>query len=404
MKKPNDPKKPRCNFVFSPTHEIIGRFDIYLKRSGYSKFTRQNYLSSARHFYNWLEMSKQELTEINRKIVHQFLYVHLPVCRCPEPVYKDFKTVRASLNQMLSKSGHDLIRSTNVKIFPNIEAEINVFDQYLQNICGHAEATRWYHRRHVKKFLTYLFGDQAILANRITAENICQFVTEQAVGLRSSSVGVLVYSLRAYLKYLQFNGHAPLSLKAKIPKPPIWTGANLPNALNSRELAQFLSAFDRTTAIGKRDYAMARCLSDLGLRCYEVANILHLPKTKSRRGETLPITGDMGQAMVEYLRHGRPKTQSKSVFVYHRTPMGKAVQNTTVRGAIRRAFARAGLSWTGTHILRSTLASRLLEGGLSLKEIADVLRHGSIDTTKSYMKVHFSNLAQVALPWPRRLS
>jgi len=414
MKKPNDVKNPISNFIFSTAHEFISRFDVYLKSRGYTQFTRHGYLSSAKHFYSWLELSKQEKTEINRKIVHQFLYEHLPVCCCPEPVYRDVKTVRASLNQILSKDGHDRIRSINVRVFPDIEAEIDDFDKYLQTICGHAEATRWYHRRHVKKFLTCLFGDRPIPADRITAENICRFVAEQAVGLCSSSVGVLVYSLRAYLKFLQFNGHATLSLKAKIPKPPIWSGANLPHALNSQELAQFISAFDRTTAIGKRDYAMARCFLDMGLRCYEVANIqlnnidwrngiLHLPKTKSRRGETLPITGDMGQAMVEHLRHGRPETQSQSVFVYHRAPMGKAVQNTTVRGAIRRAFARAGLPWTGTHILRSTVASRLLEGGSSLKEIADVLRHRSIDTTKSYMKVHLSNLAQVALPWPGRL-
>jgi site-specific recombinase XerD len=416
MKKfQNDLKKPNHSIVFSATHEFINQFDVYLRTRGHSQFTRHSYLSSAKHFFYWLKSGHQGKCKISRKIVQQFLSEHLPACHCPEPVYKDVKTVRAALNQILSMNGYDRIGTVNGSTFPDIDAEIDGFDKYLQKICGHSAATRWYHRRHVVKFLAWLFRDQPILVDRITSEIICRFVTEQAVCLRASSIGVLVYSLRAYLKYLQFNGHTTLSLRAKIPRPPIWSGANLPKALNSRELAQFLEAFDRTTAIGMRDYAMARCLLDLGLRCHEVANIhlndidwhngvLHLTKTKSRQGETLPITGDIDQALVEYLRYGRPKTQSQSVFVYHRAPVGKPVQNTTVRGAIRRAFARAGLPWTGTHILRSTVASRLLEAGVSLKEIADVLRHRSIDTTKSYMKVNFSNLAQVALPWPGRLT
>jgi site-specific recombinase XerD len=112
----------------------------------------------------------------------------------------------------------------------------------------------------------------------------------------------------------------------------------------------------------------------------------------------------MGRALVSYLRYGRPKTKSRFVFVYHCAPIGQAVKGTTVRGVIRRAFSHAGFSWTGTHILRSTAASRLLEGGASLKEIADVLRHRSIETTKFYTKVDFVHLAQVALPWPGRSS
>ena len=131
---------------------------------------------------------------------------------------------------------------------------------------------------------------------------------------------------------------------------------------------------------------------------------LHLPKTKSRWQETLPIPDRMGRALVNYLRYRRPQTNSRFVFVYHRAPKGRAVQNTTVRGVVRRAFSRAGFSWTGTHILRSTAASRLLEGGATLKEIADVLRHRSIDTTKLYAKIDLTHLARVALPWQGRLS
>ena len=156
---------------------------------------------------------------------------------------------------------------------------------------------------------------------------------------------------------------------------------------------------------------MARCLADLALRCHEVAGLrldaidwragtLRLEQTKSHRVELLPLPQTTAQALIDYLRQGRPSTSSRAVFVYHRAPRGEGVRKTTVRGAIRRAFGRAGLTWSGTHILRHTAATRMLQGGTSLKAIADVLRHRSIDTTLIYTKVDLLQLSRVAMPWP----
>ena len=158
---------------------------------------------------------------------------------------------------------------------------------------------------------------------------------------------------------------------------------------------------------------MARCLADMALRCHEVADMrleaidwragtVHLPQTKHRQADLLPLPESAGQALVDYLRRGRPPCTSRAVFVHHRAPMGDGVAKTTVRGAIRRAFMRAGLPWTGTHVLRHTAATRMLEAGTPLKAIADVLRHRSLDTTVSYTKVDLPNLARVALPWPEQ--
>jgi site-specific recombinase XerD len=415
MKRPNDVENTGHNLVLGAAHEFICRFETHLKNRGHTQFTRHSYLSSAKHFYSWLEAMSWGENKINRKTVQQFLNEHLPVCSCPGPVYKHVKTVRAALNQILSMGGYDRLLTISDRTFPHIEVEINQFDKYLQKICGHAEATRWYHRRHIREFLLWLFDDQPVRGDGITGEHLCRFVSEKAAALRSGSIGVLAYSLRAYLRFLQLNGHVPLSLKTTIPRPPNWSEAGLPNSLNREELSRIWSVFDRKSPIGKRDYAIARCLTDLGLRCHEVAaiqledidwynGILHLPKTKSRRHETLPIPDKMGRALIAYLRNGRPQTKSRFVFVHHRAPIGQAVQNTTVRGVVRRAFASAGFPWTGTHILRSTTASRLFEGGASLKEVADVLRHRSIDTTKCYTKINLPQLAQVALPWPGRSS
>lgn len=405
------------NLCIQPTDnlsEFIDRFKAHLKKRGHTRGTRQTYVSAAKHFYYYLRTIPRG-NEINKESVQRFLQDHLPFCCCPEPVYKDLKLVRASLNQVLSMEGYHRFRPDIGAKYPYIEAEIDRFDNYLKDICGHADATRWYHRRNIRAFLIWLFRDQCICVDRITAECLCRFVADRSFSLRNSSLANIVYSLRAYLRFLQLNGLATPSLEATIPRPPNWSKTSLLRALNQDELNRFWSVFDLRTPIGKRDYAVARCLTDLGLRCHEVASIqlesidwrnsvLHLPKTKSRRHEALPIPGRMARALIAYLSKARPQTKCRSVFVYHRAPVGRAVQNTTVRGIIRRAFVRAELPWSGTHILRSTIASQMLEGGASIKEVADVLRHRSIDTTISYTRINFTQLAQVALPWPGRLS
>jgi len=223
----------------------------------------------------------------------------------------------------------------------------------------------------------------------------------------------MAYSLRTFLRFLQLQGDVRAELIRAVPSPPDWSLASLPPSLSETDLERFWASFDRRTPVGRRDYAMARSLADLGLRCQEVANLhlddidwrdgtVRLSESKSRRVKRLPLPQITGAALVDYLGHGRPATSSRSVFVLHRAPRGQAATNTTVRGAIRRAFERAGLPWSGTHILRHTAATRMVQGGASLKEVADVLGHRSIDTTLIYTKVDLPQLSRVALPWPGR--
>ena len=392
---------------------VFSTFNDYLMERRYSDPTLRAYTASLRHFGCWLAKRRDFEQEINHRTVQTFLDCHLPVCRCADSFPRNLKTVRAALNQLLQMKGLSRFLKRQNEIPPEIASAIEVFDCYLTKVCGLAEATCWYHRRHVRMFLLWLFAEESVEINKITPEAICRFVAQQAGKYRTGSMGVLVYSLRTYLKFLRFAGHATVCESAKIPRPPNWSAGNLPHALRPDELKKFWDAFNRSTAIGKRDYAMARCLADLGLRCCEVSQLqldsfdwhrglLSLAQTKSRREDILPIPYTTGQAVVDYLRKGRPETRSRAVFLHHRAPVGDAVQVSTVRCAVQRAFSRAGLPWTGTHILRSTIASHLLNGGVSLKEIADLLRHRNLDTTKLYTKIDLGNLSNVALPWPER--
>jgi site-specific recombinase XerD len=186
--------------------------------------------------------------------------------------------------------------------------------------------------------------------------------------------------------------------------------------MNEAELHRFLDSFDRSTATGCRDYAMAQSMVRLGLRVSEVAElklqdvdwhngVLRIHSAKRRRLRELPLPQDVGSAIANYVKSGRPNSSSNSLFLRHSVPVGTSVSRELVRGVIRRAYQRSGCSsnWTGTHVLRHTAATCLHQHGASLKEIADLLGHRSIDTSMIYTKVNLRSLDSVALPWPKEV-
>ena len=156
---------------------------------------------------------------------------------------------------------------------------------------------------------------------------------------------------------------------------------------------------------------MVRCVVDLGLRASEVVSLglddidwqmgtLRIVKNKSRRIDVLPLPQATGNAIATYLRSERPQSANRRVFVRHVAPIDQPIGPDVVRRAVREAYLRCGLPYTRVHILRHSLARRLLETGGTLKEVADVLRHRELDTALIYAKVDTARLSAVALPWP----
>jgi integrase len=183
--------------------------------------------------------------------------------------------------------------------------------------------------------------------------------------------------------------------------------------LTDDQVKAVLASFDRSTATRLRGHAMITCMAELGLRACEVAALriddfrwregkITVPATKTRREDVLPLTAPVARAVLAYLRQGRPKSRTRCVFVHHVAPIGTAAGPSVVRQAVAAACARAGLDrkLSCASVFRHTVATRLLRTGSTIKEVADVLRHRSIDTVAIYAKVDLSTLRSVALPWP----
>jgi integrase/recombinase XerD len=215
--------------------------------------------------------------------------------------------------------------------------------------------------------------------------------------------------LRALLRFLYLRRVIESDLGAAMPPVAAWRGARLPRAVGAADVDAVLGGCDRSTASGRRDYAILCLLARLGLRRGEVA-ALRLDDVDWRRGEIsvrgkarrvdrLPLPVEVGEALVAYLREGRPACGCRQLFVTVYAPY-RPINSNSITDLVYRACRRAGLARVGGHRLRHALATQMLRRGGDLIEIAQVLRHSDLGTTSGYAKVDRAALRIVAQPWP----
>jgi site-specific recombinase XerD len=287
------------------------------------------------------------------------------------------------------------------------------FDQYLDAVQGLSVLTRRARRRYAREFLAEQFGGRRVQISTLKPRDLWEFVNQRALSLKRTSLHALVVGLRSFLRFLEFRGRIRPGLACAVPSPACPPAQPPLQVLDDSTRYRFLHSFDRTTPLGRRDHAIALCFSELALRAQEVADLtledvdwrsltLRLRKTKQRRERLLPMPPRVARALVRYLQRGRPAVTHRLLFVRLRAPRGQPLSTDGVRGVIGRAFERCGLEATGPHILRCSWATLAHRRGASLKLIADILGHQSLETTAPYAQVHFEQLRQAALPWPHR--
>jgi len=286
------------------------------------------------------------------------------------------------------------------------------FDQHLDRVQGLAVVTRRARQRYAREFLEWEFGRRRLRLRTLRARELFRFVQVRAEHLKGTSVHALAVGLRSFLRFLEFTGRIRLGLVAAVPCPASPAFPPPAQVLDAGRRLRFLRSFDRYTSVGRRDYAIALCFSELALRANEVAALtlddvdwraltVRLRQTKQRRERLLPLPSRVARALVAYLQRSRPAVGHRLLFINLRPPLGRPLPTDGVRNIIRRAFDRCGIAATGPHILRQSWATAAHQRGTDLKRIADVLGHRSVDTTAPYAKVHFEQLRQAALPWPR---
>jgi site-specific recombinase XerD len=391
-----------------PLSAHIAVFAQWARDQGYARASRYRQVLLAACFSRWL--AQQTITVRHIAAEHAVRYLRSRARRV-----QIHRGDHAALGQFLDFLRHEgVIHSKQVgrRRRSPVEHETQTFETYLRNERVLAEPTITYYVTFVREFLTDRFGRGRVTLARLCAGDIVRFVQRQAARLHVKRAKQLTTALRSFLHYARYRGDLTQDLVAAVPAVANWSMPAIPRAIPAASVRQLLASINRQTARGRRDYAILLLLARLGLRASEVA-FLELDDlnweggqvtVRGKRGAraALPVPADVGAAIAAYLRHGRPRSSCRRVFLRAHAPLCGFAGPSAIACVVRDALERAGVTapTKGAHQFRHGLATQMLRRGASLTEIGEVLRHRSPETTTIYAKVDLDALRTLALPWP----
>ncbi|MEN6358300.1 MAG: tyrosine-type recombinase/integrase [Armatimonadota bacterium] len=290
---------------------------------------------------------------------------------------------------------------------------ISRYEDYLANVRGVVVKTRIYSRS-ARRFLDFHLRRHGCLdLRKVDGPQILDYIAYWANVSQSRTWGqMLTTCTRSFLRFLRWESIVEQDLDRVVPSIFRYRLDTIPKHLPWQQVRALIDGMETLSPRGRRDKAILLLLATLGLRCMDVRDLqldniiwrkseIHLPKTKSMRARVLPLTQEVGDALTDYVIHGRPAHNSRYVFLTHNAPI-VPISCEAVTAIVSRNIKRAGIPAPhyGAHMLRHSLAAKMVNESRPIKEIADMLGHVSIDTTAIYAKVDTTHLATVALPFP----
>ena len=380
--------------------ELKGEF----ARLGYARSSATVQLQLAAHLSRWLQAEGLGTHDLTEPVVEQFLtmrrrdYSNLYSMLALAPLLGYLRRTELAPEPVLPEpsSGRDRLLAR--------------FGDYLSVERGLTAPVVRAYTQWVRPFVEQVVDfDQEPDLGAFEAVDVQRFLVANLPRLSRKSAQMTACALRSFLGFCYVEGIVKASLTAAIPAVAHRRLTGLPEGLTAEQVDSLLDACDRGTPTGRRDYAVMVCLHRLGLRCSEATGLALddidwqtgtlIVHGKGGRNDRLPVPVDVGQALVDYLRRGRPDTSSRAVFVRARAPF-TAMAPSSLSCIVARAGRRAGLGTLHAHRLRHTAATRALNAGASLDEVAQLLRHAGTATTMIYAKTDQNRLAGLARPWP----
>jgi len=391
--------------VTGPLIPFIDAYRRELKGHGYTARSAVSQLRQVSRFSRWLEARGSSVSAVSAGVIEEFPGWQREGGRhraeWSRPGLACLVDVLSGLH-VLADSGPVQVRSPR-------DAMLASFERYLLAERGLAAGTVRGYVDHARCFLGQL--RPGIELADVTAAEVTTAVLGRSVAVPVSATRNFVSGLRAFLRFCVIEGLVSADLsQAALPV----TGrrrSTLPAGITTAGARALPDSCDRRSALGRRDYALIITLLRLGLRRSEVARLRLddidwraaevVVRGKGAREGRLPLPVDAGKAIASYLRRGRRATDRRELFLQARAPY-EPIASATVASAVRRACRRAGIAEVGSHRLRHTMACEMISAGVPLVEIAQVLRHHSLQTTAVYARVDLDRLRRLAAPWPGR--
>ena len=397
-----------------PGGPLLEDFAQKLAGAGYAEITARRHIRAAEHFIYWTDEEGIPPASVNGQIVPRF-NDHLNQCRCPG-FARATRTRHVLLCGVrlfvrhLSGAGVDVSRA--VEPATQDPAIFVAFREWMREQRGTSDPVIDNYRIPILDFLRCI--DDA--AGRLDAHMLRQFVLERSCKRGPAAAKIGVTALRMFLRFLIAEGKCTAGLDAAIPVVAHWRLSSLPRYLQAEDVERIIESCDLTSSVGKRDRAILLLLARLALRAGDIVQLRLTDidwkdawlsvSGKSRRETLLPLTQEVGQAIVDYLQDGRPQCDDDALFIRARAPFRCFANHCAVSVIVAKAMRRAAVicpSRGAAHVLRHSAATSMLRQGATLQDISSILRHRSIETTQIYAKVDVTALEKIAQPWPEVL-
>jgi site-specific recombinase XerD len=371
---------------------------------GYSRGYGAAALKSIGRFGRWLVRNRLKPGDIDEQLLDRYvqrrcLHMHPSTRMALRKLLRVLREVGTCPPAMLVARGPDQILEDD-------------FKEYLFSQRGLAERTVEHYTAAARAFLATGPREVDRLWSALSAADVLNFVRYHAATRIPGHMQQLCTGLRAFLRYLRFRGEIQSDLAASVPRIARWRLATLPKSLSTVQVRQILTHCNRQSAAGRRNYVILMLLARLGLRANEI-RCLTLDDIDWSRGQlsivskgsgpqAMPLPTDVGKALTAYLRHARPPSSSRAVFVRLTAPHLPYAHSGVISSIVADAMQAAGITAPskGAHVFRYTLGTQMLRDGASLREIGQLLRHKDEDTTRIYAKVDLRCLRTLALSWP----
>lgn len=392
---------------FGPLGPHLDGYANDLFEKGYSNIFARQKLRLAATFSRWLYKRKIMMDQMYEQRSDEFL-------RCRRKKGRLHHSDQGTLRQLLKYLKLNNLVPIPTPVPSNDPRQLieKAFKDYLQCERGLAPSTVVNYCHALQAFLRQHADQGTQSLARIGQRDINRFILDNARAAHPQRARMMVTALRCIFRFLHQRGITKTDFSVSVPHTAYWRLAEIPKFIEPEEVETLLTRCDRSTPMGIRDHAVLLLLARLGLRAGEVANLILEDIDwqagelrvwgKTARQDRLPIPKDVGAAVAKYLRDARPHCSSRRVFIRTAAPYEGFSGAVAIGKIVQRALARAELNppFKGAHLLRFSLATRMLRHGATLAEIGEILRHQQACTTEIYAKVDMAGLPAVAQPWP----
>ncbi len=389
---------------------LLEGFAEELLQAGYAKITARRHIRAAEHLNYWTGRQDIQISALNEEILDLF-NIHLDRCQCPH--FGIYNQSRSPYSVILYLKYLRDVGKIHAPVAETREQDPVLLIQFRKWMCqqrGTSDLTLQSYSLSIRDLLTRL-GEEP---NKFDALSLRQFVIEKNQHTGWASAKKCTSALRMFLRFLIAEGKCEANLDQAIPVLVHWRLSSLPRYLQPEEVERIIISCDLNSPTGRRDRAIILLLARLGLRAGDIVKLrlsdidwkgaeIHV-SGKSRCQVKLPLTQEVGDALINYLQNGRHPTDTDVLFIRSRAPFRAFANHCAISVIVSKAMKRGGVSCRArgaAHLLRHSLATNMLQQGASLQDIAAILRHRSIETTQIYAKVDVTTLRQIAQPWPK---